>query len=309
MNKNKKKLSYITMAALACGSFISQADAALYVSPVLRSSVVFDNNIKLDNSNLNTNIQKSSESFKQEEQNVSGREFKNFQEYQEYQKFLQFEKLTNKKIQSNKKDTNHNYEVTGHSQFHGDFIMKENYQNNVMKFGKNVPIFVALEKIVPSSNEWFIHIDDGLENKTVSWKGGNSWEDVLSTIAEQNNLYIKINNAERAIGISTNSDVAYQLAKKIPTVWRLSEKLSLRENISHWCKKAGWNLEWDPILNVDYPVVHGAVLTGKFVGQGGVIDQLLFSLKDNTKPLRAEFHTLNKVLLVTNAGYRQEVMN
>ncbi|WP_137297146.1 TcpQ domain-containing protein [Psychromonas sp. SP041] len=202
--------------------------------------------------------------------------------------------------------------VSGQSTVHGSFLMREEVEApnaSTMRFGKNVPLFIALEKVVPNSKDWFIHIDDGLDNMAVSWKGGQTWEDVVYAIGAQNNLNIKINNDEHAIGVSKNAELAVLLAKEVPEVWEIKSSLTLRENLAEWAKKAGWSLVWDESLKVDFPVVKGAVLTGKFIGEGGVVDTLLYSMRKNKVPLTAKFHKMNKVLLITEAGYRQEVAN
>lgn len=202
--------------------------------------------------------------------------------------------------------------ITGESSVHGEFLMREEAEaplESTMRFGKNVPLFIALEKVVPDSKNWFIHFDDGLENLAVSWKGGRTWEDVISIIEKENNINIKINHEEHAIGISKDAQLSIYLAKKLPAVWKVSPKMTLRENLDAWSKRAGWNLVWDENLKIDYPIVHGAVLTGDFIGEGGVVDTLLYSMRFAEKPLTAKFHTKNKVLFVTEAGYRQEVAN
>lgn len=200
--------------------------------------------------------------------------------------------------------------VTGESSVHGRFVMKDNPEtlSTLMRFGRNVPLFVALEKIIPGSKDWYIHVDDGLENSIVDWEGGESWEDVLRIISDQNNLVIRINKEERSVGVSKNAKLAEHLAHPIPKVWRLQDDLTLRENLAKWAERAGWSLEWDEKLNIDFPISHSAVLTGDFVGVGGVVDQVMYSLKDSEKPLTAQFYEINNVVLVTEAGYKQEVM-
>lgn len=200
--------------------------------------------------------------------------------------------------------------ISGESTVHGEFLMREQEEvaAPTMRFGKNVPLFVALTKIVPNASDWVINIDSGLENKAVNWKGGATWRDVLMVISKQNNLTIRVNEEEHAIGVSENPQLAMHMAKKVPEVWPISERLSLKQNLEVWAKQAGWSLEWDPKLNIDYPISHGAVLTGKFLGEGGVVDRLLYSMRDTSRPLRAKFHTQNKVLYITEAGYRQEVI-
>jgi hypothetical protein len=120
-------------------------------------------------------------------------------------------------------------------------------------------------------------------------------------------MHIVINTEEKAIGVSSNGKLATSLAKQIPQVWKLEPGKSLRENLIVWSGRAGWSLQWDPSLNFDYPVDHGAVLTGQFTGEGGVVDQVLYSFRNAPKPLTAVFYEANNVVLITNAGFKQEV--
>lgn len=177
---------------------------------------------------------------------------------------------------------------------------------NPFKYGNNIPLPVALENIVPVQGGWAINIDDGLESKLVSWEGGSTWESVLRSIAEQNNLEIAIDPREKAVGVSLVREIARHLASRTPRVWRVTKELSLRKNIDSWAGQAGWTLEWDPSLSVDYVITHDAIITGPFEGEGGAIDQLLSSLEQKSVPLTAQFYTQNHVVRVVEAGYRQD---
>lgn len=200
--------------------------------------------------------------------------------------------------------------VSGNSKVHGPFVMKDRPESvsTLMRYGRNVPLFVALEKVIPDSDSWFIHMDDGLEGSVVNWDGGGTWEEVLGIIEQENGLHIVVNNEEKAIGVSFNGKMAISLANQIPQVWRLETNKSLRQNLDAWASRAGWSLQWDSALNFDYPIDHSAVLTGGFAGEGGVVDQVLYSLRNNSKPLTAVFYEANNVVLVTSAGFKQEVV-
>lgn len=199
--------------------------------------------------------------------------------------------------------------VIGNSTIHGEFTMDSDVKSfdSVMRYGRNVPLFVALERIVPESDRWAVNIDKGLENTAVDWDGGETWEDVLNVIAKTNSLVIELNAEEKAIGISKDERLAQHLAYRVPKVWRLDSTLTVRENLDVWSARAGWSLEWDQDLKIDYPVSHSAVMTGQFAGQGGVVDQILNSIKSNSVPLTAVFYTGNNVVFVTEAGFTQEV--
>lgn len=255
MKNNYKKLALAALGLSVCAAS-QPAFAELYVSPIVRDSVKFDETKKSDDS-------------------------------------------------AKASDT-----ISGESTVHGRFMMKDTPEtlSTLMRFGRNVPLFVALEKIIPNSKDWYIHVDEGLENSIVDWEGGETWEEVLRIIADQNDLVVRVNKEDRAVGVSKNAKLAEHLAHPIPQVWKLDSSLTLRENLAKWSERAGWSLEWDGKLNYDYPIHHGAVLTGNFVGVGGVVDQVMFSLKDSEKPLTAHFYEINNVVLVTEAGYKQEVM-
>jgi hypothetical protein len=207
---------------------------------------------------------------------------------------------------------NHNKvrSIQGNSNQHGDFLIKERSDVDlaVMRFGKNVPLFVAFDKVIPESKDWTVHFDSGLENFPVDWEGGNDWEGVLKAISEQNDIDISVNYEEMAIGVARESDLAFHLAKKIPEVWRLKTDKSVRGNLESWAAKAGWKIAWDKKLRIDYPVIYSATFTGGFEGKGGVVDQLILSLANEDVPLKAAFYEGNSVVLITEAGFTQEVL-
>lgn len=199
--------------------------------------------------------------------------------------------------------------VQGKSDVHGQFLIKERSESDmaVMRFGSNVPLFVAMEKVVPDIKDWAIHFDDGLENTVVNWEGGDTWEGVLKAISSQNNLAININYEEMAIGISKDPKLAIYLAKHVPEVWKVVRGDSYEDNLKTWAKKAGWSIAWDEKLRVDYIAEFPDVFTGKFEGKQGAVDQLMLSTIDKDVPLTARFFEGNKVVLIKEATYSQEV--
>jgi len=199
-------------------------------------------------------------------------------------------------------------EIAGSSTVHGDFVMQETTApgNNLMRYGSNVPLFVALDYLVPGAEAWRVHLDDGIENRVISWEGGSTWEGVLTAIAEQNSLSIVMNHGDKAIGVAETEEIALSLAKTTPEVWRLAPERTLRENLDFWANQAGWSLSWSEDLRIDYPITHKATLVGPFEGQGGVVDRLLGAFRNEPIALTATFYTQNKVLRINEAGYSQE---
>ncbi len=177
----------------------------------------------------------------------------------------------------------------------------------LMNQGKDIPLFVAVESIVPDVNSWTVHYDEGMHNLDMTWSGGDTWEGVLNTLAMQNKLFAEINHSERVIGLGKSSNIAKHLAKKVPTVWRADTKKTLRENLKDWTEKAGWELAWDKDLMIDYPVDHGGVFTGDLIGEDGAVDSILSSYRNADVPLKAKFFKKNKVVLVLRGGFEQEL--
>jgi len=177
----------------------------------------------------------------------------------------------------------------------------------LMNQGKDIPLSVAIENIVPEISSWMVHYDKGIHNLDMTWSGGDTWEGVLYTLGEQNEIKIEINHAERVIGVGKDLNIAKHLAKKVPTVWRVDTSLSLRENLESWSEKVGWSLAWDEDLRIDYPVNFDATFTGELVGKSGAVDLLLSSYKSADIPLKAKFFKKNKVVFVTRGGFEQEL--
>lgn len=198
--------------------------------------------------------------------------------------------------------------LSGSSIVHGDFSMREAFSldNNSAWYGSNVPLFVALEYLIPGSEAWKVNLDDGIENRVISWNGGSSWESALTAIADQNGLSIVMNSKENAIGVSQFREVAVALAAINPEVWQLIPSRTLKENLDAWSKQAGWSLSWDENLRVDYPITQKATLLGPFAGEGGAVDRLLAVFRNEPIALAGTFYIQNRVMRITEAGYRKE---
>lgn len=196
----------------------------------------------------------------------------------------------------------------------GQFVMQQRVPVEKKSYaaGTNVPLFFAVQANVPKNQGWLIHIEDGLDKKTVTWKTDlHTWQDALNAIAKQNNLYVKINAVEKAIGYAKSAKMAQALANKVPQVFILHQGHSLKHELTQWAKRSGWDIEWDTAEyesnKIDYILKHDATFIGKFVGSGGVVDQALKAMAGADNPLKPIFHTQNTVLQIVEAGYNQEV--
>ncbi|MCP1674269.1 hypothetical protein J2T57_001371 [Natronocella acetinitrilica] len=193
--------------------------------------------------------------------------------------------------------------VRGESSVHGEFVMGAQPREDVKRFGRNVPLFVAIESLVPMADGWKANIDEGLENRSVSWDGGDDWQSVLAVIARQNSLAIVVNEDARAVGVSSSASLAPHLAKPTPQVWRMRPGKSLIENLADWASDAGWYLD-SSAIDYDYAIPQGATFTGPFLQ---VIGEALDAFERAERPIRAQAHTGNRVIQLLSGGYKQEV--
>lgn len=194
--------------------------------------------------------------------------------------------------------------IKGSSTVHGAFEMKAEPKKGSL-FGKNVPLFVALENLVPNSKSWSIVFQPGTENLPVSWKDATTWRDAVVQISKSNRLMIAINEPAKRISVARSADMAKRLAQPGQDVWQLNTQLSLRGNLEAWAKKAGWKVDWGT-TQIDYPIDHSATLVGNFAGRGGVVDRVLNATVSREVPLTAKFYRGNNVVVIQEDGYKPE---
>lgn len=195
--------------------------------------------------------------------------------------------------------------IRGNSSVHGAFEMKAKPKEGSL-FGKNVPLFVAMENLVPNSKSWTFVFQPGTENVSVSWKGATTWRDAVTQISKNHSLVIAINEPAKRISVARTANMAKQLAQPGQNVWVLETDKSLRMNLEAWAKKAGWTISRGD-TQIDYPIDHSATLVGKFAGRGGVVDRVLSATQGRETPLTAKFYHGNKVVVLQEAGYKPEV--
>lgn len=210
------------------------------------------------------------------------------------------------------KDTDGTYkaeQIEGKSTIHGDFMMREHDSKQaLLRFGENVPLFIALEKVVPNSDEWAIHFDDGLENIAVDWDGGQSWEGILDIISNNSGIDIFINNQKKAIGVSRNKKLAEAMAHQKPQVWKLSSRKGLQENLKEWARSVNKDLIFsEQVKNINYGVPDITVV-GSLVSKGGAIDQVLTNLNRTAHvKLEAKISADESQIIIVRAGHKKEM--
>lgn len=201
--------------------------------------------------------------------------------------------------------------------------------------GTDVLLSDALRKIIPSDFRLVdnqVHL-----RKLATWTGNRSWVDVLADLGRAANFVSHINWNTREVSLApasvdlTSRDTSeykplppqvaqvresreIQVVDKAPaaqpaavvpstpvapptTTWTLDPKLTLRENVEEWSKKAGWTVVWDA---VDYPVFAPATFKGEFSASNGPLAQLLNGYSASDQPLLARLTLKDRVVYVRN---------
>lgn len=202
-----------------------------------------------------------------------------------------------------------NDQIEGKSTVHGKFMMREqDSEQALLRYGENVPLFIALEKVVPESEKWAIHFDEGLENISVDWDGGQSWQGILDLISDSNDIEIFVNSEEKAIGVSKSSELARAMAHKKPRVWKLSSRKGLQENLKEWASSENKTLLFaEDVKNINYPVPD-ITIVGDLVKKGGALDKVLTNLNRTAHvKLEAKLSRDESQILIVRAGHKKEL--
>lgn len=192
----------------------------------------------------------------------------------------------------------------------GDYVMSEEVSDTkkVFAYGKDVPLSIALSKVIPDASSWLIKYDDGLSDKAVSWDGGLTWEGVVSEIDKNNPINIVLNHSEKVIGVAIPRDLATAMASRTAKVFKLDGEVSLQENLASWGKQAGYQrVIFSPeVEDVDYPVPD-ALFLGALNEKGGALDMLLTSLNQDARiKLDADIREGNKVIRIIKKASQKE---
>lgn len=201
--------------------------------------------------------------------------------------------------------------------------------------GTDVLLSDALRKVIPSDFRLVdnqVHL-----RKLATWTGNRSWVDVLADLGRAANFVSHINWSTREVSLApasvdlTSRDTSeyrplppqvaqvresreIQVVDKTPAAqpavvapsapvappiptWTLDSKLTLRENVEEWSKKAGWTVVWDA---VDYPVFATATFKGEFSDSNGPLAQLFNGYSASDQPLLVRLTSKDRVVYVRN---------
>lgn len=171
-------------------------------------------------------------------------------------------------------------------------------------FGKNVPLRIAAANLTPSKS-WNANIEEGLDDRLVSWANAANYTEAFSQIERGSGIYVTINPLDSTVGIARTKSMADLLSKRNPNVYVIKSGLSLRKNLEAWAKQANWTVQYQAGLAADYDGLSPATLTVPFEGKGGAADMLLKGTWDKNVPLMGRFKTGNRTLVVSEKGFER----
>lgn len=171
---------------------------------------------------------------------------------------------------------------------------------------------IPLGDVMPAITPREIRVDFGDVSKaqTVSWSGGQPWDQVLRQIAFQmDNTNVTL-DWNRNLVIFSRMPSAAPLpvsgAAGSPAVtavapqprWEVrAADLTLRQSLIRWAKDAGWQVSWE--VRYDYPVQLEAVFVGTFEE---AVEKYTDSLMGSEYPILGCLYEANRVVRILHYG-------
>lgn len=164
----------------------------------------------------------------------------------------------------------------------------------VSGFVKDVKLLDAIKQIVPAG--WQVFVNDDFvakSNQTASWRGGRRWVDVLDILANEQGISVAVdwNKKSLLVGERKYNPGSIQTHQ----VWVAKKGDTLRESVSAWVTKAGWQgLVWN--ADYDYPIEAQLTFEGSFKD---AIVGIFRAYEKAQRPLYADAHEPQKIIVVT----------
>lgn len=166
-------------------------------------------------------------------------------------------------------------------------------------FGRDVRLVDAYKQIVPAG--WSVLFSDSLAGKldkrTVTWRGGRRWVEILDIVSNDQNLSVDVIWARKQIVVqerrATTSSVTRAAPPPVP-VWIGRSGATLRETVSEWAQKAGWEMRWLQD-DLDYRLPGRLTYEGTFEN---AIISIFRTYEDADRPMHADGNPKQKLLLI-----------
>jgi len=163
----------------------------------------------------------------------------------------------------------------------------------------------ALQQIAPRGWHAYIKSDTAKrfdKDKLVDWEGNRPWVDVLDALAVEQGLQIQVDWTMRRLMIVVNpSAPVLSTSDKAPVTappkvyWVAKAGMSLRDAVSDWAQKAGWQLRWVPD-DLDYPIIGDLTYEGSFKD---AISGIFNAFDKAPRPMLVDGNPMQKLLVVT----------
>lgn len=160
-------------------------------------------------------------------------------------------------------------------------------------FGRDLKLSDALKQIVPAG--WHAFLKEDMANRAsvtgVNWKGGRRWVEVLDVLANEQNLSIDVDWTKKHLYVGERKIAA---TPQRPPVWVAKAGATLRESVSAWSEKAGWQIVWR--ADFDYPILAQLTFNGVFID---AITGLFRSYEKAERPLLVDVHETQKLIVIS----------
>lgn len=160
-------------------------------------------------------------------------------------------------------------------------------------FGRDLKLSDALKQIVPAG--WHAFLKEDMTTRAavtgVNWKGGRRWVEVLDVLANEQNLSIDVDWTKKHLYVGERKVAAIP---QRPPVWVAKAGATLRESVSAWGEKAGWQIVWR--ADFDYPILAQLTFNGLFID---AITGIFRSYEKAERPLLVDVHEMQKLIVIS----------
>lgn len=118
--------------------------------------------------------------------------------------------------------------------------------------------------------------------------------------------YFYLNRDTHRIGAAVNKDAAKAISYSSENVYSAKEGDTLKETLTRWAHKAGYQLEW--LSEYDYPLKYSYEFLGQLADKFGPLNQVLTSISGSNYALKATI-TENNVILIKDNEYSPSILS
>lgn len=164
-------------------------------------------------------------------------------------------------------------------------------------FGRDLKLLDAIKQVAPA--EWQAFLKEDLVSRAdkfreVSWKGGRRWVEVLDILANDQNLAIDVDWTKKHLYVGDRKISAKLAAERANPVWVAKTGATLRESVTEWGDKAGWQVVWS--AGFDYPILAQLTFGGSFLD---AIVGIFRSYEKAERPLLVDVHESQKLIVIS----------